>query len=56
MKASHALNLLDARGVLSHIERQNYVQRVRRLAEGAAKLYVRLNEPQADVPDSVEAA
>ena len=57
MKASHALNLLDARGVLSHIERQNYVQRVRRLAEGAAKLYVKLNEPQTtDASDSAEAA
>ena len=46
MKASHALNLLDSRGVLSHMERQNYVQRVRRLAERSAKLYVTLNEPQ----------
>jgi glycyl-tRNA synthetase alpha chain len=40
MKASHAFNLLDACGALSHAERQAYVQRVRRLAEAAAKAYV----------------
>jgi len=40
MKASHAFNLLDARGVLSHTERQTYVQRVRRLAEAAAKAHL----------------
>jgi glycyl-tRNA synthetase alpha chain len=43
MKASHAFNLLDARGVLSHMERQNYVQRLRRLAESTAKRYVSLH-------------
>ena len=42
MKASHAFNLLDARGVLSHMERQNYVQRLRRLSEGTAKRYLDL--------------
>ena len=36
LKASHAFNLLDARGVLSQTERQGYVQRVRRLAEAVA--------------------
>ncbi len=36
LKASHAFNLLDARGALSQTERQGYVQRVRRLAERAA--------------------
>ena len=40
LKASHAFNLLDARGVLSHTERQGYVQRVRRLAEAAAAAHV----------------
>ncbi len=40
MKASHAFNLLDARGVLSHMERQNYVQRLRRLSEQTARAYV----------------
>jgi glycyl-tRNA synthetase alpha chain len=39
MKASHAFNLLDARGALSHMERQNFVQRLRRLSEGVAKRY-----------------
>ena len=40
LKTSHAFNLLDARGALSHTERQAYVQRVRRLSEGTAKAYV----------------
>ncbi len=40
MKGSHAFNLLDARGVLSHAERQGYVQRVRRLAEATARAYL----------------
>ena len=40
MKASHTFNLLDARGALSHAERQAYVQRVRRLAERAARAYL----------------
>ncbi len=40
MRCSHAFNLLDARGVLSHAERQAYVQRVRRLAEAVARAHV----------------
>ncbi|UCH27850.1 MAG: glycine--tRNA ligase subunit alpha [Trueperaceae bacterium] len=40
LKASHAFNMLDARGVLSHTERQNYVQRVRRLSELTAHTYL----------------
>lgn len=40
LKASHAFNLLDARGALSHVERQAYVQRVRRLAEASARAYL----------------
>ncbi len=40
MKASHAFNLLDARGVLSQTERQTYVQRVRRLSEASARTYL----------------
>jgi glycyl-tRNA synthetase alpha chain len=43
LKCSHAFNLLDARGVLSHTERQGYVQRVRRLAEGSARGYLALH-------------
>jgi len=42
LRSSHAFNLLDARGVLSHTERQAYVQRVRRLAEASARAYLRL--------------
>jgi glycyl-tRNA synthetase alpha chain len=40
IKASHAFNLLDARGVISVTERQSYIQRVRELAKacGAAWL------------------
>jgi len=45
MRCSHAFNLLDARGVLSHAERQAYVQRVRRLAETAARAYLKQREP-----------
>jgi glycyl-tRNA synthetase alpha chain len=44
MKASHAFNLLDARGVLSQAERQGYVQRVRRIAEASAKGYLEMLE------------
>ncbi len=40
LKASHAFNLLDARGVLSQTERQGYVQRVRRLSEATASAYL----------------
>lgn len=40
LRCSHAFNLLDARGALSHTERQAYVQRVRRLAEASAKAYL----------------
>jgi glycyl-tRNA synthetase alpha chain len=40
VKASHAFNLLDARGVIAVTERQNYIARVRELAKacGAAWL------------------
>ena len=33
IKASHAFNLLDARGVISVTERQSYILRVRELAK-----------------------
>ena len=48
MKASHAFNLLDARGALSHMERQNFVQRLRRLSEGVAKRYVAALTPKTE--------
>jgi glycyl-tRNA synthetase alpha chain len=44
MKCSHAFNLLVARGVLSHTERQAYIQRVRRIAEASAKGYLEMLE------------
>ena len=34
IKASHAFNLLDARGVIAVTERQSYILRVRELAQG----------------------
>ena len=45
LRCSHAFNLLDARGVLSQTERQNFVQRVRRLSEQTANTYL---EPASD--------
>jgi glycyl-tRNA synthetase alpha chain len=39
IKASHAFNLLDARGVISVAERQAYIGRVRQLAKGCAEAY-----------------
>jgi glycyl-tRNA synthetase alpha chain len=40
MKASHAFNVLDARGAISVTERQKYILRVRRMARTAAESYV----------------
>jgi glycyl-tRNA synthetase alpha chain len=40
LKASHAFNLLDARGAISVTERAAYIGRVRNLAREVAKLYV----------------
>jgi len=34
MKASHALNVLDARKAISQAQRQNYILKVRELAIG----------------------
>jgi len=48
LKASHAFNLLDARGVLSQTERQGYVQRVRRLAEASATGYLEMHDDGAE--------
>jgi glycyl-tRNA synthetase alpha chain len=41
MKASHAFNILDARGAISVTERQRYIGRVRNLARRAAEGYVK---------------
>jgi glycyl-tRNA synthetase alpha chain len=40
IKASHAFNLLDARGVISVTERAGYIGRVRALAKGCCEAYV----------------
>ncbi|MFA5069390.1 MAG: glycine--tRNA ligase subunit alpha [Candidatus Omnitrophota bacterium] len=44
LKASHAFNLLDARGTISVTERASYIARVRELAKACAKLYMEKNE------------
>lgn len=40
LKASHLFNLLDARGVVSPTQRQEYIKRVRDLARGCAENWV----------------
>lgn len=40
MKASHAFNLLDARGAISVTERAHYIGRVRNLSRRCAQVYV----------------
>lgn len=40
MKASHAFNMLDARGVISVTERTNYIARIRELARQIAVTYI----------------
>ena len=40
LKCSHTFNLLDARGVISVTERQQYILRIRTLAQAVAKVYV----------------
>jgi len=44
LKASHAFNILDARGAVSVTERPRYIGRVRALARGCAEGYVQLFE------------
>lgn len=44
LKASHAFNLLDARGALSVSERQRYILRVRSLAKIVAEIYYKERE------------
>ncbi|TBW34388.1 glycine--tRNA ligase subunit alpha [Siculibacillus lacustris] len=40
IKASHVFNLLDARGVISVTERQNYILRVRELAKACGRAWL----------------
>ncbi len=44
VQASHAFNLLDARGAISVTERQAYILRVRTLARGCAEAYYAARE------------
>ena len=41
LKASHAFNLLDARGAVSQSERPRYIGRIRSLAKRCAELYLK---------------
>ena len=41
IKASHAFNLLDARGVISVTERQAYILRVRELAKACCEAWAK---------------
>ena len=41
IKASHAFNLLDARGVISVTERQNYIGRVRDLSKACGEAFLK---------------
>ena len=40
IKASHAFNLLDARGVIAVTERQSYILRVRELARACGEAWL----------------
>ena len=44
LKCSHTFNLLDARGVISKDERNNFINRIRYMASKVAKLYVEQRE------------
>lgn len=44
IKASHAFNMLEARGVLSTTERKRYILRIRNLAQKVAKHYLEERE------------
>lgn len=46
MKASHAFNLLDARGVISVTERTGYITRIRDLARQVAESYLKSRDKQ----------
>jgi len=46
IKASHIFNLLDARGVISPTERQNFIARVRNLAKMCAEAFLESDQDQ----------
>ena len=45
LRCSHTFNVLDARGAISVTERTGFIQRVRRLALGCARLYMDRGAP-----------
>lgn len=50
IKASHAFNLLDARGAISVAERAHYISRVRALAKACAESYAAMADKSKEVP------
>jgi len=54
IKASHAFNLLDARGVISVTERQAYIGRVRELAKGCAAAWLDSPQGRTDKADAAK--
>jgi glycyl-tRNA synthetase alpha chain len=50
VKASHAFNLLDARGVISVTERQSYILRVRELAKACGAAWLKTEGGGAESP------
>ena len=44
LKASHFFNLLDARGVISVAERTGFIGRIRELAKGSGKIWLKTQE------------
>lgn len=46
LKASHAFNMLDARGVISPTERTGYIGRIRDLSSSIARNYIKSREAQ----------
>ncbi len=53
LQASHAFNLLDARGAIAVTERQRYILTIRQLANQVAKAYVEALTPTAEAPNHV---
>ena len=51
IKASHAFNLLDARGVISVTERQSYILRVRNLAKACGEAFLLTEAGGASLTD-----
>jgi glycyl-tRNA synthetase alpha chain len=52
LKCSHLFNILDARGAISVTERVGVIARVRALAVGVAKTYVRQQDLASNLPET----